>query len=183
LYNFVANNFRLLRGQVETEAILYVGVHARSRCWYVGRTTTNRTRGRDVWFGPAVRWMEHFTDTYSRRSADVARRYKQWRLFAPYLLSFIAVMHGEAKPIAEAEMRAIRTLQPPTQSTPTGSGQSWRQQRTRPWPSMRARPDAKKECELNIWSKTVPNKWQAQATALWSSWEEFLVYAKKSWKM
>ena len=48
MYHFVANNFRLLRGQVETKAILYVGLHARSRCWYVGRTTTNRTRGHDV---------------------------------------------------------------------------------------------------------------------------------------
>jgi hypothetical protein len=74
LATFIFNNFQMLRGKIDTEAALYVGIHARSKVWYVGRTSINRTRGKKVWYGPAVRWMEHFTSTFARKTGDQARR-------------------------------------------------------------------------------------------------------------
>ena len=180
---FTSNNFKMLQGRIETEAVLYIGVHGHSRAWYVGRTSAGRCRGKKAWNGPAVRWMEHFTQTFNRGSRDPARRYRIWRQWAPYMLSFLTIMHGPLERISRAEIHAIRTLQPPTQSNPTGEGQNLRQKRTRPWPSARSRPTTQRECDLNIWKNNKPRNWTSEALSLWGTWDELVCYAKRNWKM
>ena len=71
---FTSNNFKMLQGKIETEAVLYIGVHGRSRAWYVGRTSAGRCRGKKAWNGPAVRWMEHFTANFIRILGQTLRK-------------------------------------------------------------------------------------------------------------
>ena len=147
---FVHNNFALLLGKFSTEGVLYIGVHGRPKAWYIGRTANTRTRSAKTWHGPALRWREHFCDTFSRKTGQPARRNKIWNKFAPCFLYFLAVEVGSTTEIGRKETVAIRSLQPPTQSTPTGKGQNLKQKRTRPWPSARCRPSVERECDLNL---------------------------------
>ena len=135
--NLIQNNFDLLCGKMESDAVLYLAVHAKSKTWYIGRTTCGRQRAQHVWHGPAVRWREHFHDSFTRTSGTKARRYKAWQKFAPSFLSFIAIQCGDRKVIEHLETQAIRTLQPPTQCTPCGCGSSTKQRPTKSW----TRPD------------------------------------------
>ena len=71
---FTWNNLRLLLGHVQTEAVLYIGLHARTKAWYVGRTQQNRYKGPHVWKGPTLRWQEHFKVTV----VEDLVRYNSW---------------------------------------------------------------------------------------------------------
>ena len=139
------DNMRLLLGQVSTEAVLYIA---------------------------SLRWKERFTDTYQRQASTRSRpkRYKVWQENLPLsILSFSAVQYGDDKEIVQMESRAIQMLQPPTQCTPGGLGKSWRQRRTRPWPSFA--PGyccARAGCHLQVYEHHKPQ--QMMAVARWWSW-------------
>ncbi len=48
MVRFAWKHMRLLSGEINTEAVLHIAVHSRSRTWYVGRTQQNRQRGRQM---------------------------------------------------------------------------------------------------------------------------------------
>ena len=181
--NLLQNNFDLLCGTLQPESILYLAVHAKSKIWYLGKTTCGRTRAKHVWQGACVRWREHFTDTFCRKGNQRALRYRTWQKFAPSLLSFIAIQCGKRQDIDWMETTAIRTLQPPTQCIPFGGSTSSRQRPTKPWARARRPVDAVRECELNVWNRNKPADWAKRAPLLWESWEECVYWARYNWQL
>jgi len=183
--DFLDFNMQLLHGSAKCEAVLYIALHARCKAWYAGRTKQNRQRGQRQWDGPAARWREHLVDTYRRPSGLEAkpRRYQLWSRFAPFQLSFLAVQGGTQREVIGMEDKVIRTLQPPTQCTPTGQGKSWRQRRCRPWPNQRRTVAIDDETDLNVWQKAAPRNAIKRASQLWGSWEEFCAWARRHWRM
>lgn len=87
--HFVRGISSLVLGKSRHEAMIYVGVHALCKCWYLGKTSNTRKLGRVVWPGAIVRFREHFTQAFlSRISRDTAARYRVWHAFSPHSLCF-----------------------------------------------------------------------------------------------
>ena len=103
--------------------ILYIMVHARSSCWYLGRTSDGRQVG-GVWrSGPVARGREHFVATFrAKHSRSTEVRYRVWKPYGPYHLGMLPVYAGERWEVGQKEGFGIRVLQPPSQRVGRGHG-------------------------------------------------------------
>ena len=131
------------------EALCYVAFSSRTSMWYVGKSTSSRTRHGSSKPGWLERFREHLLATRRRSHPQAHReRYKAWAAAdytCVHMVPFVWVSNAE---VYWLESLASCLLQPPSQSNATTADRVRERPRRRPWPSQRQRPALHTEARL-----------------------------------
>ena len=131
------------------EALCYVAFSSKAAMWYVGKSTSCRTRHGLSKPGWLERFREHLLATRRRTHPQAHReRYRAWAASDYTCVHMVPFAWVSTAEVYWLETLAIRLLQPPSQANDTTADRVRERPRKRPWPSQRQRTPLHHEARL-----------------------------------
>ena len=132
-------------------ALCYVAFSSRTAMWYIGKSTSTRTRHDLARPGWPERFREHLLATRRRTHTQAHReRYKAWAAADYACVHMVPFAWVSTAEVYWLEALAIRLLQPPSQCNDASADRVRERCRPRPWPNQRRRPTLQVEAGMRL---------------------------------